>query len=622
MKDRRIIIMKAKSGPKPWLSSLLSYHTREIPRMTVALLLTIACAGLALLIPLVFSFVVDTIISDVEPSLPGWMMRVYDQAGGRPYFLRNLWIFGLIILLMTALDGLMTFLRGKWSSRFAESGARRIRQSLFNHLQALPFSYHARAETGDLIQRCTSDSETVRRFFNHQVLEIMRSLTLITVAVSIMFRVNVRLALIGLIVTPIVFVTSAIYFKKERQAFRKWDEAEGELSTILQEYLTGIRVVKAFARQAFEREKFMRQNTDLRDFGWKTFTIIANFWMFSDFMCFLQIVAVTIAGTVFTVRGQLTLGQLVIFISYTEMLIFPLRGLARIIADAGRMHVAWHRIQEVLEETPEPSDDDLMDTELQGSITFENVTFSYDQSEHPVLQNINLSIQSGETIGVLGPTGSGKSSLLYLLQRLYEPDEGTIRLDGMDLRQLKRSSVRRQIGLILQEPFVFSRSIFDNIRLPRPQATRDDVLQASKTAALHDDVAAFEQGYETVVGERGVTLSGGQKQRLTIARTLIRECPIVIFDDSMSAVDTDTDLQIRRELASRQHNSTTILVSHRISTLSGADRIVVLEEGRITQEGRHADLIRQDGMYRRVYQIQSSLEDEADIMMSQQEVNP
>lgn len=613
--------MKAKSGSKPWLISLLGYHTHEIPRMTVALILTIICAGLALLIPLVFSFVVDTIINQVEPNLPDAILRIYHQAGGRSYFLKNLWIFGVLILLMTALDGALTFLRGKWSSRFAESGARRIRQTLFNHLQALPFSYHARAETGDLIQRCTSDTETVRRFFNHQVLEIMRSLTLITVAVTIMFSVNVKLALIGLIVTPIVFATSAIYFKKERQAFRKWDEAEGELSTILQEYLTGIRVVKAFARQAFERSKFMRQNTDLRDFGWKTFTIIANFWMFSDFICFLQIVAVTIAGTVFTVRGQLTLGQLVIFISYTEMLIFPLRGLARILADAGRMHVAWHRIQEVLEETPEPTDDDLMDTDLKGAITFENVTFSYDQSEHPVLQTINLSIKPGETIGVLGPTGSGKSSLLYLLQRLYEPDKGMIRLDGIDLRQLKRSSIRRQIGLILQEPFVFSRSIFDNIRLPRPQATRDDVLQASKTAALHDDVTSFDQGYETVVGERGVTLSGGQKQRLTIARTLIRECPIVIFDDSMSAVDTDTDLQIRRELASRQHNSTTILVSHRISTLSGADRIVVLEEGRITQEGRHADLIRQEGMYQRVYQIQSSLEDEADLTMQKQEVN-
>lgn len=602
--------MSGLSKQRPWWLNIVSFYRGQVLRLSSAMVFTLVSALLALVLPLIFSFVVDSIINDLPPGLPDRLMQIFDDLGGRAYFLRNIWIPGLLILTITAFDGLITFMRGKWITRFAEAGARKMRQRLFDHLQALPFSYHAQAETGDLIQRCTSDVETVRRFFNNQILEIIRSITLILFAVVVMFQVDMQMALIGLAVTPIVFITSAIYFHKERDAFKEWDEAEGALSTILQEYLTGIRVVKAFARQAFEHSKFMSQNRDLRDFGWKTFNIIANFWMFSDFICFLQIVAVTIVGTFFVIDGRITLGQLVIFISYTEMLLFPLRSLARIIADAGRMHVSYHRLQEILFEEAEPDDDYLKDVELNGNIRFDSVTFSYSQSERPVLQNISFQVQAGETIGILGPTGSGKSSLLYLLQRLYEPTGGKIFLDEISLSQIRRSSVRRQIGLILQEPFVFSRTVFDNIRLPRPEAPADAVYKASQAAALHQDVIDFDKGYDTLVGERGVTLSGGQKQRLTIARTLIRECPVVIFDDSMSAVDTDTDLQIRRELAMRHNKATTLLVSHRVSTLSGADRILVLQDGRITQEGTHSQLLHQPGLYKRVYQIQSALLEE------------
>ncbi len=602
--------MQQISSQRSWWINLLAFHRGQLMRFILAILLTIGSALFALLLPLIFSFVVDSVIDTLPPDLPSRLMQLYYDLGGRPWFLRNLWLPGLLIILVSVMDGVFTFYRGKWSTMFSESGARSMRQRLFDHLQALPFSYHARAETGDLIQRCTSDVETVSRFFKNQLLEIVRSMTLILIAVTVMFQVDTRMALIGLTVTPIVFLSAAVYFKKERDAFQKWDEAEGAISTILQEYLTGIRVVKAFARQAFEHNKFRSQNDELRRHGWKTFNIIANFWMFSDFICFLQIVAVTVVGTLFVINGHITLGQLVIFISYTEMLLFPLRSLARIIADAGRMHVAYHRLQEILVEDPEPEDDELADISLRGGITFEHVTFSYSQSERPVLKDISFHIRPGETIGILGPTGSGKSSLLYLLQRLYEPDAGKILLDRMDISQIRRSCVRRQIGLILQEPFVFSRSIYDNIRLPIPDAKEDLVISVSRTAALHEDVMGFEKKYETLVGERGVTLSGGQKQRLTIARTLIRSCPIVVFDDSMSAVDTDTDLQIRHELKKRRDKATTLLVSHRISTLSGADRIFVLEQGQMTQEGTHEQLLRQPGLYKRVYEIQSALLEE------------
>jgi len=594
---------------KQW-SGLIDFYIGHPGRFTFAILFAIGSAILSLMLPLVFSFVVDTVINSGTPGLPAWLLPFYQKLGGRAWFMQNLWSAGLMILILTMADGLLIFSYGKWIAIFAEDGARRMRKMLFGHIQNLPFSYHAQAETGDLIQRCTSDVEVINKFFNSQLLEIVRSLTLIIFSVSVIFSINRQMALIGIAVTPVVFASAIFYFRKERDAFQKWDEAEGSMSATLQENLTGIRVVKAFARQAFERQKFNDKNSDLLKHGWNTFQIIANFWMFSDFICLLQIGAVTVAGTLFVIRGQLTLGQLVIFISYTEMLLFPLRGLARIIGDAGKMQISNSRLQEILNEPAEPAEDDLSDIDLQGAIEFDSVSFKYQEGQREILNEVSFKIEPGETIGLIGPTGSGKSTLLYLLQRLYEPAAGIIRLDGVDIRTLCRRCVRRQVGLILQEPFVFSRSVFENIRLPRPAAEAEEVYGAARTAAFHEDVLSFESGYETMVGERGVTLSGGQKQRLTIARTLIRECPVVIFDDSLSAVDTQTDQQIRHELQARRSKSTTLLVSHRIATLAGADRILVLENGRITAQGTHDELIRKPGLYQRVYAIQNSLTDQ------------
>ena len=591
---------------KQW-NGLLDFYRGHRVRFIGAVLFSILSAILSLTLPLVLQFVVDSVLSTKAPQFPAPLTALFYELGGREWMLANLWLPGLIIVAIAVVDGLLVYCFGKWISIFAEDGVRRMRKKLFSHIQNLSFTYHAQAETGDLIQRCTSDVETINKFFNTQLLEIIRSVTLILFSVIVMFSIDERMALIGIAVTPVVFISSIFYFRKERDAFQKWDEAEGSLSTTLQENLTGIRVVKAFARQNFERDKFDQKNRSLLEHGWNTFQVIANFWMFSDFICLFQIGAVTIAGTISVINNQLTLGQLIVFISYSEMLLYPLRGLARILGDAGKMQISNSRLQEILEEPAEPDEDNLADPVLKGAIDFEAVDFRYQEEQRLILENISFSVKAGETIGLIGPTGSGKSTLLYLLQRLYEPSAGQIRLDGLDIRQIQRSSIRRQVGLILQEPFVFSRSIFENIRLPKPNADIEEVYVASRAAAFHGDVTSFENGYDTLVGERGVTLSGGQKQRLTIARTLIRECPIVIFDDSLSAVDTRTDQQIRQELQARRHQSTTLLVSHRIATLAGADRILVLENGRITAQGTHDELIKTPGLYQRVYNIQNSL---------------
>jgi ATP-binding cassette, subfamily B, bacterial len=605
MKERGLIM--AKQLKRQW-KGLAAFYRGHPGMLSGALIFTAFSSVLSLLLPLVYKFTVDTVLDGKDAGLPGFLATLLGQAGGRAFLVRNIWLMGLAIILITVVDGFLSYWRGLWTGVFAESGARKMRKSLYGHIQDLPFEYHVKAETGDLIQRCTSDVEAITRFFSTQLMEVVRSLTLVVFSIAVMFEMDSLMALIALAVTPAIFVTSALYFKKERDAFQKWDEAEGALSATLQENLTGIRVVKAFARQAFEREKFDEKNRNLLGHGWKTYLVIANFWMFSDFLCLLQIGAITIGGTLAVISGRITLGSLIVFISYTEMLLYPLRGLARIMADAGKMQISNSRIQQILEEPAEPGDEDLPEPELRGGIEFSHVGFSYSEDSRLILADLSFSIRPGETIGLIGPTGSGKSTLLYLLQRLYEPASGKILLDGMDIRGLKRSSVRRQVGLILQEPFVFSRNVFENIRLPRPDAEAEDVYTASRAAAFHDDVTAFSQGYETLVGERGVTLSGGQKQRLTIARTLIRECPVVVFDDSFSSVDTQTDQQIRQELRARKTKSTTILVSHRISTLSEADRILVLENGRITAQGSHAELIKIPGLYKRVYDIQNSLD--------------
>ncbi len=560
-----------------------------------------------LLVPLVIRITIDSVIGTEPLNLPGLAEGFSQLTGGREYWITSLWLPALLIIILTLFRGLFLYWKGRWAAEAAEEMARNLRDELFQHLQYLSFSYHVNKDTGDLIQRCTSDLETVRRFFAVQLVEVGRAIFMLGIIAGIMFYLDPFMTGISLLVVPVIFLFSYIFFHRVRVAFRAADEAEAELSTFLQENLTGVRVVKAFARQPEEVKTFIAKNCRHRDLTFRLIRLLAYFWSFSDFICFLQIGLVLLVGTQRAAAGQLTLGTLVVFVTYEGMLLWPVRQAGRILTDLGKSQVAVERMQQILNEPREDFRQLGLQKQIRGRIEVRNLSFNYQPGE-PVLENISFTVQPGETLGILGSTGSGKSTLTYLLTRLYDYQQGSIKIDGRELKEYDRGWIRQQIGLILQEPYLFARSIKDNIALAAPEVESSELERAAEIAAVHEVVSEFDRGYLTEVGERGVSLSGGQKQRLSIARTLVRNCPVMIFDDSLSAVDTKTDLRIRQALKNNYADLTKIIISHRISTLASSDQILVLEQGKIVQLGTHQELIKEPGIYRRTWQLQNEEE--------------
>lgn len=562
-----------------------------------------------LLGPLVIRFTIDSIIGNELIDAPAWIINIIDSIGGKSILVKNLWISGSILVLITIFRGVFLFFKGKWSSVAAESIAKNMREKLYGHLELLPYEYHVKAETGDLIQRCTSDLETIRRFLAIQFVEIGRALFMLSIVLYIMFSLNAKMTLVAMSVIPFIFSFAVVFFFKVRSTFKKVDEAEASASTVLQENLTGVRVVRAFARQSFEIDKFKNKNSKYRDLRYDLLKLLAMYWSLSDLLCLLQLGAVLILGVYWTTAGVITLGTLVAFTTYEGMLLWPIRQMGRILSDMGQATVSLDRIQEILDESPEVLEENGSKPEIKGNIEFKNVYFEYEKDK-PILNNISFKINKGETIAILGPTGSGKSSLVHLLARLYDYQSGSIKIDGIEIKNIDKKWIRKNVGIVLQEPFLYSRTIKDNIALAKKEAEEHEIFEAANIASVHNVILDFEEGYETAVGERGVTLSGGQKQRVAIARTIINNCPILIFDDSLSAVDTETDASIRKALNDRSKDVTTFIISHRVSTLAEADRIFVLDEGKLVQSGTHDELISKQGIYKRIWIIQNELEEE------------
>jgi ATP-binding cassette, subfamily B, bacterial len=527
-----------------------------------------------------------------------------------------LWI-GIGFVALAVVEGFFSFLSGRLASYTAEGITRRLRDFLFDHIQRLSFSYHATTPTGDLIERVTSDVDAVRRFFSEQGIGIGRIILLFVINFIAILNLNVKLGLLSVIAIPFMLLVSIWFFKRVTRAYENYQSQEAVLSTTLQENLTGVRVVKAFGRQEYEKGKFEKDNWTKYVKGRFLLLMHSLFWPLSDIVLGLQMLFGFVYAALMAINGEITVGMYLAYVGLVVWLIWPIRNLGRIIVNASSGMVSYGRLMDVVKQAREP----LLEGKVQpngpvrGEIVFEDVSFMYSDGKEHVLKNVSFRVKPGQAVALLGSTGSGKSSLVNLLPRFHEYTGGCILLDGVELRDYPRAYLRKQIGIVEQEPFLFSRSIRENITYGvGRQVSQEEVERAARAASIHDVILSFPDGYNTLVGEKGVTLSGGQKQRVTIARTLLKNPRILILDDSTSSVDTETEASIRDALKDLMENRTTFIIAHRIQSVMIADLILVLDKGEVIQMGTHEELVSQlDGMYRRIYDIQTRIDEELEM---------
>lgn len=519
---------------------------------------------------------------------------------------------GVIFLLIALMRGATMLVSSTISAASTEKAMKKLRDRLFSHLQLLPMKFFGKTPTGELIQRCTGDVETVRKFATMQVTESIRLAAIFTGAFIMMFMVNSTYALIAITLFPVMIVSSFFFFRKEGEIWTKHEAEQDKLTAMVQENLSGIRVVKAFAKENYEIEKFTRQNAEKRRWGLKLLKLHMIYWPGSDVLVYTQLAISLFAGGYFVLNNQLTVGEFTAFYTYASYVTWPMRRLAQLVSEMGMTRVAIERIYSMLDYPQEDySGSDNNGRELDGNIEFSNVFFKYDDVEENILNGVSLKINAGEKVALLGPTGSGKSTIISLLMKFYEPDSGVIKIDGRDIREYSRAYIRSKIGVVLQRAFLFSTSIRENIAYANPDTHIDEIVESAKVANIHDIINdIFPQSYDTVIGEKGVTLSGGQKQRVTLARTLLKNPDILVLDDSTSAVDTETEFEIQKALRGITKSKTTIVIAHRITSVQDCDRIIVLDKGRVIEQGTHDELISNNGFYKKIFDIQVSIEDE------------
>ena len=561
---------------------------------------------LALIVPRVISYTVDTLITGKESDLPAFIVDAIESIGGSAYIREHLYLIAVFLMVIGALSALCNYLYRYYNNKGAETLVETMRNEIFAHIARLPFSWHTKNQTGDIIQRCTSDVDAVKNFVSGQLTEVFRVVLMVAFSLYFMFTINVKLALIAVILIPINIAYSAYGHKRMGKIFEEADVEEGKLSAVVQENLTGVRVVRAFGRELFEKERFEKQNHDYWKMWIRMDWVLAWFWAIGTLLLSLQTMIVVVLGAVFAVRGEMLAGEYIAFFSYNIMLAWPIRLLGRLISGLSRSEIATDRIRYIMDSEPEKDEGKKLRPEMTGDIVFNNVSFAYDESKE-IVKDVSFRIKGGTTVGILGGTGSGKSTLMHLLNRLYElpKENGSITISGVDIKDIEVGYLRENVGMVLQEPYLFSRTLAENIALGGTNAEIEDIKEAAGTASLLETIENFKEGFETTVGERGVTLSGGQKQRTAIARMLIGKSPIMVFDDSLSAVDAETDAKIRKGLMEKGKDSTVIIISHRITTLMAADNILVLDKGRLVESGTHDELIKNSGIYRKIYDIQS-----------------
>lgn len=584
-----------------------------LPLMLTGLFFSAMITVCQAFIPQVIRISVDGVLGSDLSKIPEWVKAFLSEETIRENHGKMLTIAALAVILLAAINIAANYYSKVFAAKGSESFVKGMRDQLYDHIQKLPYSWHVKNQTGDIIQRCTSDVDVVRNFVTNQLMEVFRIIFLIVFYMVIMFSMNVKISLIAVSFFPIVILYSGYFFSKIAQHFQEADEAEGILSSVVQENLTGVRVVRAFGRESFERKRFDEKNERFAGLWIYLGKFLSLYWSIGDLITGIQILTVICMGVLFTVDGNLTVGEFIAFVSYNSSMAWPVRSLGRIISEMSKAGVSIDRIAYILDEKEEDDRPGVTKPAINKDIVFDKVNFKYEEGA-AVLKDVSFTVPAGKTFAILGNTGSGKSTLVHLLNRLYDlPDGcGKITIGGVDIRDIDRQYLRSQIGMVLQEPFLYSGSIKENVGITKESSAFDDIREACEIACVDSAIDSFTDGYETIVGERGVTLSGGQKQRVAIARMLVEHTPVMIFDDSLSAVDAQTDAMIREALKKRMAGTTVILIAHRITTLMQADCIMVLEDGAVAEMGSHEQLMEHHGIYRRIYDIQMNTQLDAD----------
>ena len=584
-----------------------------LPLMLTGLFFSAMITVCQAFIPQVIRISVDGVLGSDLSKIPEWVKAFLSEETIRENPGKMLTIAALAVILLAAINIAANYYSKVFAAKGSESFVKGMRDQLYDHIQKLPYSWHVKNQTGDIIQRCTSDVDVVRNFVTNQLMEVFRIIFLIVFYMVIMFSMNVKISLIAVSFFPIVILYSGYFFSKIAQHFQEADEAEGILSSVVQENLTGVRVVRAFGRESFERKRFDEKNERFAGLWIYLGKFLSLYWSIGDLITGIQILTVICMGVLFTVDGNLTVGEFIAFVSYNSSMAWPVRSLGRIISEMSKAGVSIDRIAYILDEKEEDDRPGVTKPAINKDIVFDKVNFKYEEGA-AILKDVSFTVPAGKTFAILGNTGSGKSTLVHLLNRLYDlPDGcGKITIGGVDIRDIDRQYLRSQIGMVLQEPFLYSGSIKENVGITKESSAFDDIREACEIACVDSAIDSFTDGYETIVGERGVTLSGGQKQRVAIARMLVEHTPVMIFDDSLSAVDAQTDAMIREALKKRMAGTTVILIAHRITTLMQADCIMVLEDGAVAEMGSHEQLMEHHGIYRRIYDIQMNTQLDAD----------